>query len=329
MISRGRRHRNRVSARLLVIITMALLLATPPAGANGDTPTPTPSETTTRVPGVFVVDNLFGDDEVLDRGLIESSIQPDPSVQQRVQVAPVTTPAGGFTVCHNGSIPSDVLADVVGALDTWASTIALTGPPIAIDLQWVSLDGNGTLGVAGPTEFVLDSQLPFATLGYPVALANQLLGRDTNGAGCGEDHSEIGLFLDSTAGGDGSLWNIGDDDASSSQVDLSTVVLHEVGHGLGVVSSARLVNDSIEWPRSGAPTYVYDHFFGVCANESAVGCDTEPSSSVSSEDLRGARLWFAGLGGRSLELHAPIDWSGGSSVSHLDEVRYPGGGTAS
>ncbi|MEZ5228940.1 MAG: hypothetical protein R2710_20435 [Acidimicrobiales bacterium] len=291
---------------------------TSPAGAG---PAHSASE---RLPGVLIVDDLGGhaDSNFHGDGVIEIAALGDDHLEgtaglQLAESASVITPAGGFSICHDGSVPQAVLNDVRAALTTWSAALRLSGPTIAIDLGWISLAGDGTLGVAGPTEFVVDPRLPLPDLGYPMALANQLLGHDVNGTGCGDARSEIALFLNSTAGGDGSLWNIGDDDASDTQVDLSTVVLHEVGHGLGVVSSARLVNDVVEWPKANSPSYVYDHFFGECRHETSAGCDSDLAalSSATSNSLRSAQLWFRSAGGQALELHAPLDWSGGFGVA--------------
>ncbi len=282
-------------------------------------------DTSQRLPGVLILDTLPG---TPGRSATET-IQPDTAGRSALLRSDasekLTSPAGGFTLCHDASVPAAVLADVLTALQEWSETLAMSGPTIAIDFGWIPLTGNGSLGVAGPSEFIVDPRLPLPGTGYPIALANELLGTDENGPGCGAANSEMALYLNSTAGGDGSLWNIGDDSAIDNQVDLSTVVLHEVGHGLGVVSAAQLVNDRIEWPRTSTPIYVYDHYFGECSSESVVGCDSEltPLNSANSNSLRGTRLWFRNLSGQALELHAPTEWSGGSSVSHLDEVRYP------
>ncbi len=287
---------------------------------------PPADSTVERLPGTLVVDTLDTEQPpIAGEASTPLGMETPMAALNVAPSAAVATPAGGFTICHDGSVPPAVLADVDEALQQWTATLSLTGPTIAVDLAWRSFGGGGTLGIAGPTEFIVYPQLPVANTGYPIALANQLLGSDANGTGCGADNSEMMLHLNSSAGGDGSLWNIGLDDATSDQVDLSTVVLHEVAHGLGIVSSAQLVNDVVAWPRANAPLYIYDRFFAECANESEQGCDTEstPLTASSTATLRSTRLWFRNRGGRSLELHAPTTWSGGSSVSHLDEVRYP------
>ncbi len=280
------------------------------------------SSETRRLPGVLVVETLDEAEPAVTVPILPSAgralLRSEPFDAAQV-------PAGGFTLCHADSVPADVVADVVVALETWSDTLALDGPTISVDFEWQSLGGSSTLGLAGPTEFVLDPQLPLTDTAYPIALANQLSGQDLNGAGCGEASSEITLYLNSQAGGDGSLWNIGDDEATDAEVDLSTVVLHEVGHGLGLVSSARATNNIVSWPAAGVPAYIYDRFFAECPSESSSGCSEAltPLTLGDTAGLANTRLWFQTPTGPPLELYAPNDWSSGSSVSHLDEVRYP------
>ncbi len=309
--------RRHVVAAALLLAGIGLSSATPGTAASADV-------SIERLPGAMVVDALPGVTLTVDEVLPPDEATPAGAALQLAPADPLTTSAGSFLVCHDAGVPADVIADVVTALVQWSAALDITGPTIAVDFVWTPLSGSGSLGVAGPTEFLVDARLPLADTGYPLALANELLDTDHNGPGCGDDHSEMALYLNSTAGGDGSLWNIGDDTANDAQVDLSTVVLHEVGHGLGIVSSAQLVNDVVQWPRTNSPRYVYDAFFAECITESAAGCDDElvPITSSESNRLRGARLWFRTLGIEPLELHAPTEWSGGSSVSHLDELRY-------
>lgn len=312
------------NATAAVIATLALF-ASSFATVTGATPTSSGDTESTRIPGVLVTDTLNGHGETID--LNRPGTAAGMAALREAPLASAQVPVGGFLLCHEPSVPAAVLDDVRVALEIWSATLDLDGPAITIDFGWVPLTGDSSLGIAGPNEFVMNSRLPSGDTAYPIALANQLLGIDQNGAGCGEDRAEVVLYLNRNAGGDGSLWNIGDDQLGDDQVDLSTVVLHEIGHGLGLVSSARLVGNSVEWPHSGSSVYAYDRYFGECANESPNGCDSgvTPLAPSSSSNLRSSRVWFRSSGGHALELYAPETWSGGSSISHLDEVRYPAG----
>ncbi len=318
----------RSTALALVALSLVVLLSSAPfpvsSSAQGPADASGEASQTVLEPGRQVIDDLSGDGGVVD----------GPSIAERTGsveelpagVAAVSVAVDGFVLCHEPDVPAAVVADIVQALAAWNAVLGLSGPPIGVDLRWVDLAGPSSLGVAGPVNFVSGPGLPRPLTRYPVALANHLLGADQNGPGCAGAGAEIVVSLNRSAGGDGSLWNIGDEQATTAQIDLSTVAMHEIGHGLGLVSSAGSGSGELRWPYDGGSPYRYDQHFGLCESESATGCDgalnpLDPANGTAG--LTSTRLWFDAAGGHRLELHAPSAWAAGSSVAHLDETRYP------
>ena len=125
------------------------------------------------------------------------------------------------------------------AADQWGSTIT-SAVPIRISATFEPLpcDANGAvLGAAGAAEIFSDFANAPQKAWYPSALASKLAGTDM--ASAGKAHikarfnSRLGLFPDCLPG---APFYLGIDNKHGDQVDLVTVLLHEIAHGLGFQS---------------------------------------------------------------------------------------------
>jgi hypothetical protein len=98
---------------------------------------------------------------------------------------------------------------------------------------------EGVLGQAGPFAWQRDfTNAPQERTWYPIALANQLAGRDIN-ADAPEIFVRFNAAVDSqTCLGD-SDWYYGYDGNAGNDSDLYHVVLHELAHGLGIAGADR------------------------------------------------------------------------------------------
>src|SRR6201999_635276 len=128
----------------------------------------------------------------------------------------------GQTKIHS-TVPIDVVAD-------WSNLTALYGD-------------SSILGAAGPTTFVEDfTNAPQQGVAYPIALANAIAGSDQLPANvCNTDPSlpdASGSEITASFNSAQTAWYYGTDgNPGSGQVDLESVVLHELGHGLGFVGT--------------------------------------------------------------------------------------------
>ncbi len=140
-----------------------------------------------------------------------------------------------FAISYN-SFPIWARAEVQAALDTWAANFK-SSVDVTVTATWGRSANSNVLGSARPGSYFADFiGAPDSTLWYPSALANALAGKDLD-----RDNPEIIIQVNSEAN-----WNErGDDQPRSSEYDLESVILHEVAHGLGFLS-----------------TDVYDNFFG-------------------------------------------------------------------
>jgi hypothetical protein len=218
-----------------------------------------------------------------------------------------------FAVTYN-SFPIWARAEVQAALDTWAANFK-SSVDITVTATWGRSANSDVLGSARPGSYFAGfSGAPDSTLWYPSALANALAGKDLD-----RDNAEIIIQVNSSAN-----WNQrGDDKPRTSEYDLESVILHEVAHGLGFLS-----------------TDVYDKFFGYGSIDQPTPFDAYiqtpdgrrladiPTPSLELGKTLTSPLYWIGEnakrinGGEKIKMYTPATYEAGSSVSHLDEATY-------
>lgn len=222
-----------------------------------------------------------------------------------------------FIVKYN-NFPEWTKLQVQAAIDTWAENFD-SKVPIYIDATWGRSSSFSILGSARPGSYFANfSGAPDASLWYPSALANALAGKDLDG-----DNPEMVITVNSLAN-----WYRGNSAVpGKSEYDLQSVILHEMAHGLGFLST-----DS------------YDNFFGYGSIDQPTPYDAYvqtgdgrrlsdlPSPSLElGEALTSKLVWsgtqgIAANGGIKPLLYTPKVYEDGSSVSHLDEATYSSAG---
>ncbi|MCZ8216831.1 MAG: hypothetical protein O9262_11355, partial [Cyclobacteriaceae bacterium] len=159
---------------------------------------------------------------------------------------------------------------------------------------------------------------------YPVALAEKMAAKDLN------DTEGIDIFAQFNS--NNSSWHYGlTGSTPAGQYDLVTVVLHELGHGLGFLDSYNIENNvaSVGLVGTGIPV-IYD--LGI---ENGGGQNLFLTTQSGTENLRtqltSSNLFYnspsvkAANANASAKIFAPTTFSSGSSIAHLDESTFPGG----
>jgi hypothetical protein len=178
--------------------------------------------------------------------------------------------------------------------------------PVEIEVLWYPFGNSSVLGAAGPLRIYGGGGLPPGVF-TPGPLANVLLDTDID-----PNNPEIQVVLNRDFG---SRWYVGTSGSPvGNQVDLYSVVLHELGHGFGFVGSGALRGGGVGLSN---PPYGYDtHVFH--------GDDRLLDASNPNALLQSNNLFFDLPNGDRYKLYAPSPWQQGSSYSHFDEDAYTG-----
>lgn len=247
-------------------------------------------------------------------------------------------PAATFVVTYTGfDAYPDAEAAYQSAVDLWATHVA-SAVPIVVTAEFLPL-GTGVLGAAGPFLIRNFAGAPRTNVWYPFALADAIAG--TNLAPGGTD-------IQSRFSSNFSNWYFGTDGLPpASKYDFRSVVLHELGHGLGFSGSARWDDGATAgrcdavlgngcWGYNGNTFGGSAQIFDVLveAGDGTPLLDTgvyaNPSAALGtlllSRDVwvRGPRIGALPATERG-KLWAPVGWQAGSSYSHWDESLYPRG----
>ena len=218
-----------------------------------------------------------------------------------------------FNVTYN-NFPDWAKKEVQQSVDIWSANFK-SAVTISVDASWGRSSSWGVLGSARPGSFFSTfAGAPDPSLWYSSALANALAGRDLDRA-----NPEIVIQVNSAAS-----WNSrGDGLPSSSEYDLVSVFLHEIGHGLGFLS-----NDSYD-PLLGLgsldqPT-PFDAFLQIKDGRRLADLPT-PSRELGNA-LTSSLVWsganaIAANGGVKPKMFTPSRYESGSSTSHLDESTF-------
>lgn len=239
-------------------------------------------------------------------------------VDSNTRVAEQARPRGmqsaTITVNYDASFQANPAAQAAfqAAVNIWASQLTST-VPITVDAHWTPL-GTNILGEAGYTYSVRNTA---TNAYYPAPLAAALAGRNLR-----PGTAMIDANFSSSAS-----WYYGTDGATPrGKIDFESVVLHELGHGLGFAGSGDYSGGT---GSISSPALIFDNYVVDAAGLSALSGYANNSLALGVLFRSGALYWggangVAGGGARP-KLFAPATWQDGSSYSHLDEATYPAG----
>jgi len=254
----------------------------------------------------------------LDPRNVNTQVMPDPA-------RPKNSPTATFEVDYGNGFTPEAQAAFQRAVDIWATHIA-SDITIRVDATFADLDGN-TLGSAGTSFYwVTTPDGDQLLIGTP--LLEAIEGRNINNVG-----SDITARFDSGR----SDWHFGTGPAPAGTIDFTSVVLHELGHGLNFLGTMDVSGGEGSWGLgSGAPG-VFDVYAqngdGKTLTDTLDFPDGDTGSIPLGDALTSGEVVFtgpsAGTGAEQTptepatpRLYAPPSWDDGSSFSHLDEGTY-------
>jgi hypothetical protein len=241
-----------------------------------------------------------------------------------------TNATSTFNVTYEGfgSFPLAQAAFQAG-VDVWADLLG-SSVPIKVRARFEPLGAN-ILGSAGARFVWRDFPgAPRPGTWYNDALADRLGGVDLAPA----EFDIIASFNSGFAN-----WYFGTDgNTPGGMYDFLSVVLHELGHGLGFAGFASVDSNGLgSIGLSGFPR-IYDAFtvteWGVpmlSFQSPSAALGTQLRQGYVAANPRGPGVYWGGPGGMAgngaptARLYTPSTWAGGSSYSHLDDSTYPAG----
>ena len=245
----------------------------------------------------------------------------------------VTRGTATFQVDYSASFTTEARAAFQRAVDIW-STHIVSSVPIRISADYAPL-ASGILGSAGPNITANFTNRPIASTWYPFALADALAGRDLS-----PDSGDFFYDIVATFSSARSDWYFGlDGNPPSNQFDFTTVVLHEIGHGLGFLGSGQRDNGSGDQECAGVGgqgcwgfassigtlPIVFDRFVDDGQGRSFLSTLVYPNPSntlgllLQSRDLFMDSPEVVRLYGEPAPIWAIAPFDAGSSFSHWDE----------
>ncbi len=299
-------HMHKLTKLTFHLIILLVVLGLAPMAAVGARP----NEAPVSLPGPTI--------EVrLDPQIRQRYVPPPAAFQRRLADQELAATAT-IIVNYNGSgWTTEAQNAFEYAADIW-ETLITSPQPIIVDAQFGPMD-SGVLGGAGPTRIWRNfSNAPQANTWYPVATANKLANTDLS----------PGLAdINATFSSSYPNWHFGTGSSTpTNKISFTSVVLHELGHGLGFLGSMR-VNGSIGvYGYSGSPM-IYDRF-----TENGGGTPLLSYSNNSTalrNQLTSNNIFFDSTGGNfanggsRVPIYAPSTWNQGSSYSHLGESFNP------
>ncbi|MES1164160.1 MAG: hypothetical protein ABUR63_00265 [Verrucomicrobiota bacterium] len=241
------------------------------------------------------------------------------------------TPVGGNNATTLGAARLNVLNE---AAATWGARLT-SAVPIHVSVQMTALPcsaNSAVLGTTGATTIHRDfPSAPRAATWYPQALANALAGTDLD-----PSTPEIEGLFNGALGSAGCLTGVTfylglDGHPGANQIDLLTIELHELSHGLGFqsytdfttgaersgIDDAFLVNMQQAGVTPAALTAMTD-----AQREAAATSDPNLYWAGSAVQAAASTL-SAGLIAGHVRLYAPATFSPGSSVAHYSTAATP------
>jgi len=235
-------------------------------------------------------------------------------------VTSASAPTATIQVTYH-NFPANAKAAFQAAVNIW-QTMVVSSQVIHVNASWSSL-GSGILGDAGPALIAVNG------VAYPAALYEAM-------CSCNQyQGNEITATMNSSFGN----WYLGTDgNPPMSKYDFESVVLHELGHGLGFLSSFKVNGNGQGKVGFNIGSNVYQsafdqHEWSAATGGSKLVSFASPSTSLANQ-LTDGSVYFDGPNvqnvlGQRARLYAPSNWIEGSSNSHLDEGTYgPSSGNA-
>ncbi|UBM59778.1 T9SS type A sorting domain-containing protein [Marinilongibacter aquaticus] len=245
------------------------------------------------------------------------------ALAMKKNLRPSSAEAANIVVEYDSSMPESAKAAFQRAIDIWASLLK-SDVQINVAAVWQEL-GPNVLGSAGPATYYRNfSGAKKRNTWYPVALAEKMAGEDLNTPG---DFDIVARFSSEQN------WYYGTTGTPAvGQFDFTSVVLHELCHGLGFVGSLTVSGTQGVYGFGGGIPAAFDTY--VINEKGQTVTDTnlfQNNTTALRNELISENLFFNADKAKNVNndvyprLYAPTVWESGSSVFHLNDKDFPAG----
>jgi hypothetical protein len=224
--------------------------------------------------------------------------------------------------------PPEAKAAFEYAVNIWEQIVE-SEIPIHIDARWRTIfdeDGNTNtiLGQAGPTDFYANFEFaPRKNRYYPVSIVEKITKKEITG----ESSPDISATFNKEF-----KWYFGTDgNTPSLMYDFVTVVLHEIGHGLGFTGFFFVTGNIGSYGNENAgDASSFDALVAKDKNKFLIDTTLFRFPSTNLFNAFTSNLIYTTSpsatyynSGTQPRLYAPSEWNDGSSIYHLDDATYP------
>lgn len=239
--------------------------------------------------------------------------------------------SANIRVVYDSGIPTAAQEAYERAVEIWEYHVAST-VDIRIRVGRIEDPSEDVLGGTIPASFWVLERRSGTRFIAGSALADALTGQDA-------EPDTVDMLTDFNFERDD--WHFEQEPAPSGQIDFTSVVLHEIAHGLHYLSLCRYNPNggqcAFEVSNGGRVSGIFTHRLYEHASPDsfiAVTNETEyPTTAALGQALTSERLVFDGdrsrrgaevdVGPVPPKIYAPANFDPGSSLSHLDENTYP------
>jgi hypothetical protein len=260
--------------------------------------------------------------------LSDNTVQTTVASPVRTATTRTRTTGTRFSFNYESDVPAAIRTCCEVAGSYWSDYL-VTSQPITVDVKWETMANANYIAVCSSPwdgwernedEFPISSNC-----WYPPVLVNRFLGEDDDA------EADMAITLNTSM-----TWYTGLSGWPGNRVDAVTVMMHEIGHGLGISSSFSKSGAEGEWgmygvwPPAVKNPKIYDLFIYDAAGRRLVGNYANDSNSLGTMLTNNALYWSGPTINQVNPLqrprcYAPSTYAGPSSICHLDESTYPSG----